>query len=136
MVAPTIDDISRRVNIYPSIAEGVIEGLVKKGTLLKFNVDGKSVIFHRDVISSLKNQVLNVLRVFHKENPLKIGIEENYLKTILGKNADLLLIAASLNTLMKEKAIKVADNKLSLIDFRIEVSTKDKGIADKVEEFL
>ena len=134
--ALTIDDISRRVNIYPSIAEGVIEGLVKKGTLLRFNVDGKSVIFHRDIISSLKNQVLNVLRVFHKENPLKIGIEENYLKTILGKNADLLLIAASLNTLMKEKAIKVTDNKLSLIDFRIEVSTKDKGIADKVEEFF
>ena len=134
--ALTIDDISRRVNIYPSIAEGVVEGLIKKGTLFKFNVDGKSVIFHKDIISSLKNQVLNVLRVFHKENPLKIGIEENYLKTILGKNADLLLITASLNTLMKEKAIKVTDNKLSLIDFRIEVSTKDKGMADKVEEFF
>ncbi|HHT9130325.1 MAG TPA: selenocysteine-specific translation elongation factor, partial [Candidatus Brocadiaceae bacterium] len=71
--APTSEDISRQVNIHPSVAENVIAGLIKKGLLLRFDIDGKHVVFHRDTISSLKEQILNTLKVFHKGNPLKMG---------------------------------------------------------------
>jgi selenocysteine-specific elongation factor len=156
--SPTIDDISKQANIHPSIAEDVIAGLIKKGLLLKFVIEGKDIIVHRDVIASLKKQILNILTVFHKENPLKTGIEETHLKTlaaacfmpapktskarigefrqkpIFGNDIHPLLFTAALSVLKNEKAVKVTDNKLSLMDFKIEVSTKDKGIADKIEE--
>lgn len=155
---PTIDDISRQINIHPSTAENVIAGLIKKGLLLKFVIEGKDVIIHRDIMSSLKEQILNVLRGFHKENPLKMGIEETQLKTqvaasftpapktpkaglgephkklISGDDIHPLMFTAALSVLKNEKATKVTDNKLSLMDFKIEVSTKDRGIADKIEE--
>ncbi|MDO8743812.1 MAG: selenocysteine-specific translation elongation factor, partial [Candidatus Brocadiaceae bacterium] len=131
--ALTIDDVSRRVNIHPSIAKGVIEELITKGILLKFTIDGKNVIVHRDVISSLKERILDTLKAFHKGNPLKIGTDETHLKTLLGKNINPLLVTAVLTSLRNEKAVKVTDNKLSLANFKIEVSTQDKGIADKIE---
>ena len=131
--ALTIDDVSRSVNIHPSIAEKIIADCVEKGVLMKFSVEGKNVIFHKTHVLSLKERVLNELRKFHKDNPLKMGIDETHLKTLLGKNINPLLITAALTSLRNEKAVKVTDNKLSLANFKIEVSTQDKGIADKIE---
>ena len=131
--APTIDDISRQVNIHPSVAEKIIADFVRKGVLMKFSVEGKNVIFHKTHVLSLKERILNELREFHKDNPLKMGIDETHLKTLLGKNINPLLITAALSSLRNEKAVKVTDNKLSLANFKIEVSTQDKGIADKIE---
>ncbi|KAB2832546.1 MAG: hypothetical protein F9K48_10280, partial [Candidatus Brocadia sp.] len=158
LFVPTIDDISRQANIHPATAEEVTAGLVKKGLLLKFLIEGKDVIVHRDVIASLKQMILNILKAFHKENPLKAGIEETHLKTLVatgsapapdtskalrgeprhipisGKDISPLLTTAVLSALKNEKAMKAIDNKLSLMDFRVEVSAKDKDVANKVEE--
>ncbi|MCC7210857.1 MAG: selenocysteine-specific translation elongation factor [Candidatus Brocadia sp.] len=154
----TVGDISRRVNIHPSIAGNVIAGLVKKGLLLKFLIEGKEGIVHRDVIASVKEHILNTLSAFHKENPVKTGIEESQLRALVsagflsapktekarvGKSrsrppfADTtqpFLFTAALSVLKNEKVVKIMDNKLSLMDFKLEVSTKDKGAADKIEE--
>ncbi|MDG6028144.1 MAG: selenocysteine-specific translation elongation factor [Candidatus Brocadia sp.] len=154
----TVGDISRRVNIHPSVAENVIAGLVKKGLLLKFLIEGKEGIVHRDVIASVKEHILNTLSAFHKENPVKTGIEESQLRALVsagflsapktekarvGKSrsrppfADTtqpFLFTAALSVLKNEKVVKIMDNKLSLMDFKLEVSTKDKGAADKIEE--
>ncbi|MCC6326155.1 MAG: selenocysteine-specific translation elongation factor [Candidatus Brocadia sp.] len=156
--APTVDDVSRQVNIHPSTAEDAIAGLVKKGLLLKFLVEGKDIVVHRDVIAAVKEQILSTLKAFHKENPVKTGIEESQLRTsvatgllpalkkvkaragesrpksISGEELHPFLFTAALSVLKNEKAIKITDNKLSLMDFRLEVSARDKGAADKIEE--
>ncbi|HLG28849.1 MAG TPA: SelB C-terminal domain-containing protein, partial [Candidatus Brocadiales bacterium] len=131
--ALTIDDVSRSVNIHPSIAEKIIADFVEKGVFMKFSVEGKNVIFHKTHVLSLKERILTELRKFHKDNPLKVGIDETHLKTLLGKNINPLLVTAALSSLRNEKAVKVTDNKLSLSNFKIEVSLQDKGIADKIE---
>ena len=132
--APTIDDISRQVNIHPSIAEKIIADLVKEGVLMKFSVEGKNVILHKIHVLSLKERILKLIEAFHKENPLKTGIEETYIKALLGKDIDSLLIAASLNELKKEKAINIIDNKLSLSNFRIRVTTQESDITNRIED--
>lgn len=132
----TSDDISRQANIHPSIAADITAELVKKGSLLKFDIDSKGVVFHRNTIAALREEILHILRTFHKENPLKAGIEETYLKTLLRKDTHPLSIAASLSTLKREKTIKVIDGKLSLKDFEIELSAQDKSKANKIEEFF
>lgn len=130
----TANDISRKANIHPSVVADITAELIKKGFLLKFDIDGKSVVFHRNTISSLREEILHILRTFHKENPLKAGIEETYLKTLLRKDTHPLSIAASLSTLKREKTIKVTDGKLSLKEFEIELSAQDKSKANKIEE--
>ena len=134
--SPTIDEISRQTNAHPSIVENAISGLLKKGALAKHDVEGKPVIFHRDAVSSFKERILNTLMAFHRENPLKTGVEETHLKTLLGKDAYPALTTASLSALKNEKAVKVSDNKLSLMNFTMAVSTQEKGVADKIEEFF
>jgi len=131
--ALTIDDVSRRVNIHPSVAEKIIADFIRKGVFMQFSVEGKNVIFHKTHVLSMKERALNELRKFHKGNPLKMGIDETHLKTLMDKNINPLLITAALSFLRNEKAVKVTDNKLSLSNFKIEVSTQDKGIADKIE---
>ena len=68
-----IDDISRQINVHPSIAEKIIADFVKKGVLMQFSVEGKNVIFHKTHVLSLKERILNELRKFHKDNPFKNG---------------------------------------------------------------
>ncbi|MGQ3684987.1 MAG: selenocysteine-specific translation elongation factor [Candidatus Loosdrechtia sp.] len=130
----TVHDVSQRANIPPSIAENVITTLIKQGLLLKFTLEGKDVIFHRNVISSLRDQIVQLIKTFHKKNPLKTGIEEVHLKTLLRGNIHPLSITASLSVLKNEKVIRITDNKFSLMNFKIEVSAQDKGKVDKIEE--
>ena len=65
-----------------------------------------------------------------------MGIEETYLKTLLNKNIHPLLITASLSALKDEKAIKITDNKLSVANFKIEVTTQDRRTAEEIEEYF
>ena len=94
----TLEEISRRVNIHPLPLKDIVAGLMKKGALLKFDIDSKEVVIHRDVIASLKDIILNTLKTFHKEHPLKIGVEDGQLKTLLVQqhiNNETLLILMS-----------------------------------------
>ncbi|MEK6622609.1 MAG: selenocysteine-specific translation elongation factor [Planctomycetota bacterium] len=131
-----LEEISRRVNIHPLPLKDIVAGLMKKGALLKFDIDSKEVVIHRDVIASLKDIILNTLKTFHKEHPLKIGVEDGQLKTLLGNAIHPSVIAAALSLLKQEKTIKVIDNKWSLAGFKIEVSKQDKGAVEKMEEFF
>jgi len=130
----TTEDISRLANIHPLTAEYIISELIKKKLLLKYNIDGKLPVFHSKVISLLKERILKMIEAFHKENPLKTGIEETYIKALLGKDIDSLLIAASLNDLKKEKVINIIDNKLSLSNFRIKITTQESDITNRIED--
>ena len=130
----TTEDISRWANIHPVTAENIISELIKKKLLLKYNIDGKLPVFHSKVISLLKERILKMIEAFHKENPLKTGIEETYIKALLGKDIDSLLIAASLNDLKKEKVINIIDNKLSLSNFRIKITTQESDITNRIED--
>ncbi|OHB86741.1 MAG: selenocysteine-specific translation elongation factor [Planctomycetes bacterium RIFCSPHIGHO2_02_FULL_38_41] len=130
----TTEDISRLANIHPLTAENIISELIKKKLLLKYNIDGKLPVFHSKVISLLKERILKMIEAFHKENPLKTGIEETYIKALLGKDIDSLLIAASLNDLKKEKVINIIDNKLSLSNFRIKITTQESDITNRIED--
>ena len=132
----TVDDVSRRANVHPSVAEKVVGGLISKGILLSFSLDGKNVIFHRNKIASFKEEILRILKGFHKENPMKMGMEESQLKTTLGKDIKPQFINASISFLKNEKAVKIEDNKVSLMDFHVVASTQDKSAADKVEEYF
>lgn len=132
----TANDISRQINIHPSSAEDIIAELTKKRLLVKSDIDGKCVVFHRDVISSLKEKIVHLLEKFHKENPLKMGIEEVHFKTLLGKHTHPSLITVSLFDLKSEKVIKSIDNKISLMGFKVELSGQDKSTADRLEEFF
>ena len=102
--ALTIDDISRRVNIHPSIAEKIIAGLCKERHINEIFCRGEKRHFHKTHVLSLKGRILDELRKFHKDNPLKMGIDETHLKTLLGKNINPLLITAALTSLRYEKA--------------------------------
>jgi len=134
--ALTIEDVSRSVNIHPSIAEEIIADFVKKGVFMKFSVEGKNVIFHKTHVLSLKERILNELKKFHKDNPLKTGIDETHLKTLLDKNINHLLVTAALTSLRNEKAVKITDNKYSLMNFKIQVSTQERGVADRIEDIF
>jgi len=132
----TLEEISRLVNIHPLLLKDIVAGLLKRGVLLKFDIDSKEVIIHRDVIASLKDVIVKTLKAFHKEHPLKTGVEDGQCKTILGNNIHSSIITAALSQLKQEKAVNIIDSKLSLAGFKIEVTKQEKGVLEKMEEFF
>lgn len=132
----TQEEISRRVNIHPLLLKDIVAGLLKRGVLLKFDIDSKEVIIHRDVIAAIKDIMVKTLTAFHKEQPLKTGVEDGQFKTLLGNNVHAFIITAALSQLKLEKAVKSVDNKWSLAGFQIEVTKQEKGVLEKMEEFF
>jgi selenocysteine-specific elongation factor len=132
----SVDDISRQINIHPSVAGKIIDELIKKNALLKYAIDGKQVVFHKTRVQSLKDEITAALKIFHKQHPLKAGIEETQLKTMLDSATSPQMFTAAFTTLKNEKTIKVSDNKIALMGFQMEVSTQEKGISDKIEDFF
>ncbi|MEK6738095.1 MAG: DNA/RNA-binding winged helix domain-containing protein, partial [Planctomycetota bacterium] len=79
---------------------------------------------------------LKTLKTFHKEQPLKTGVEDGQFKTLLGNNSHSSIITAALSQLKHEKAGEVIDNKWSLAGFKIEGTKQEKGVLEKMEEFF
>ncbi len=132
----TLEEISRRVNIHPLLLKDIVAGLLKRGVLLKFDIDSKEVIIHRDVIAALKDIIVKTLKAFHKEHPLKTGVEDGQFKSLLGNNIHSSIITAALSQLKLEKTVISVDNKWSLAGFYIEVTKQEKGVLEKMEEFF
>ena len=132
----TLEEVSRRVNIHPLLLKDIVAGLLKRGVLLKFDIDSKEVVVHRYVIASLKDIIVKTLKAFHKEQPLKTGVEDGQFKTLLGNNIHSSIITAALSQLKLENAVESVDNKWSLAGFKIEVTKQEKGVLEKMEEFF
>ena len=132
----TLEEISRRVNIHPLLLKDIVAGLLKRGVLLRFDIDSKEVVIHRDVVAALKGLIVKTLTSFHKEHPLKTGVEDGQFKTLLGNSIHSSIITAALSQLKLEKAVKSADNKWSLAGFQIEVTKQEKDVLEKMEGFF
>lgn len=87
------------------------------------------------ILSQTKEEMLNTILKFHKENPLIYGIE----KLVLFKQIDVIGPIGNwiLDTLKNNRKIKIQGNRISLYDFQPELTDKQEETLNKLEnEFL
>ncbi|HHD2591757.1 TPA: selenocysteine-specific translation elongation factor [Clostridium perfringens] len=96
--------------------------------------NGKSKVFiHNKFFTKKSEEIYEILRRFHEENPLKVGMNKEELRSKSFSNKIKQKIFQSFLELMKEKEIiKEGVNIISLKDFEIKLTKAQKGIREKI----
>lgn len=76
---------------------------------------------------SLKEKLIEQLKTFHTDNPLKKGIKPLELEKILSTD-----IGDILEDLSKENLIKIENNTVSLYDFKVKLTKEQKDLKEKI----
>lgn len=125
----TLDRLVALVNTEYGKVTNTLDVLIRKGTLFE---DDKKQYFHRDVVEHFKETMLNLVYSFHKENPLKLGINKDELQTKIGCSERLFLLI--LKILQEEKRLLLKGELVCKVGFKIEGDTEE--LFKKVEELF
>ena len=104
-----------------------LKRLEKTGELIVF----EDLIIHRKPFLSLQNEILGLLRAFHKKNPLKLGMSKEEIRNQLRIDARLFnFILTGLADVLVEKDL------VRLSEFKVELSSREEELKVKVLDLL
>ncbi|MGR3178880.1 MAG: selenocysteine-specific translation elongation factor [Candidatus Anammoxibacter sp.] len=117
-------DVQTALNLPELQVENVIKKLVDTGKLFVFGESAHSNMrfVHFKQLEKLQKQAEEYLKQFHKENPLRTGMEDNLLRLKLGKGLPGEVFSLLISKLIASKNIRVTQNKVSLYSFKINMS--------------
>ncbi|MCX7837276.1 MAG: SelB C-terminal domain-containing protein, partial [candidate division WOR-3 bacterium] len=107
----------------------ILEDLVKENKIIKIEEN----YYPQEEYNNLKEKFIKIIEEYHKNFPYKKGIKEEELRShfdYLDKN----LIGKIINDLISEKKIIKVSSFLSLFDYQIKLSEKEKDYLKKIEE--
>jgi selenocysteine-specific elongation factor len=123
----TIPSIEGWINAEPDVIAKALEGLLKEGVLLRYD----DVLIHRQAVLRLQHAMLELLRAFHKKNPLKPGMPKEEVRTNLKVDQKLF------NFVLSGLEDVVADrNLLRSREFRISLSSSEEEYRTRILELL
>ncbi|RKD32477.1 selenocysteine-specific translation elongation factor [Thermohalobacter berrensis] len=102
--------------------------------VVKFNLLKDTHIIHKEFYEQLKDEIVNELKKFHKNYPLKSGmlkeeVRSKYLGDVKPKLGDNFI-----NNLIEENIIKQIKENIALKEFEPTFTKKQKDIKEKIEE--
>jgi selenocysteine-specific elongation factor len=73
---------------------------------------------HTSLLAGIEKKVLDLIRLFHKDNPLKAGLDKEELKGMLRMRLSAKVLNMTLDGLVKKKQIETEGSKLRLPGFK------------------
>ena len=129
---PKLDDLIKTVGKGIVGLEDILETLSEKGKIKIFNQTDGNVYVHITYIDKLKQQALEILDEYHKNNPLKAGISKEEFKTrLVGKTVKQRLYDDIIKVL-SEDTIKVGTKFVSRKDFEIKFDRRQEQIKNEI----
>lgn len=130
---PEVFDILKALGKNEINIEDKLEKLVKESKLIKFIDSDKPVYLHKDFIKQKEKEIEEVLKKFHKDNPLKEGISKEEIKNrIFGKNIKQKSYDELLRILQRRNAISIKEKTISLSDFKILYTREQEKIKEGI----
>lgn len=115
------------INADLSVIQNAINGLKQSGLIIKH----EDILIHKHAFDLLNNRVLNLLKAFHKEHPLKAGMPKEEVRTHLNSDPRLFnFLLASLKDVIVDKDL------LRLKDFRVALSGAAEAHKAKIIDLL
>ncbi len=115
------------INEELSVIKKTIEKLKQKGELLEYD----KKLIHHDVYKKIKDRLIDALRRFHKNNPLKPGMQKEVLRNLFNLKQTVFQGILSITD-----EIVVQREIVRLRDFSVEVTDKYSKIKGRVTEEL
>ncbi|MFQ5957203.1 MAG: selenocysteine-specific translation elongation factor, partial [Candidatus Brocadiales bacterium] len=128
------EELSRRLNIYPSRVKEVINGLTEKGVLVNIKENSRVLSVHRQRFSAIRAEILRRVEEFHKTNPMERGIDGATLRTKLPRGLPLPLLSRVLADLQQEGAIVTTGQRIAMAGYRVVLSESDKKTVKSLED--
>lgn len=113
----------------------ILEKLYENKKIIRIE-NGKSKFFiHNKFFTKKSEEIYEILKNFHKENPLKVGMNKEELRSKSFSNKVKQKIFQNFLELMKEKEIiKEGTNVVALKEFEINLTKAQRGIKEKILE--
>lgn len=124
-------ELIMRSNILPGKLKPLVEGLVAKGGILRYDGDRPRYI-HSQVLAELKSFCLDYLKEFHRKNPLQPGAMKEELKTKLPPQVDARLFNHLFSTLIEEKKIIAEKETIRLTSHTISLKEEEKDLRKRI----
>jgi selenocysteine-specific elongation factor len=124
-------DLVMRSNRLPSQLRSLVDSLVSKGEILRYNGD-RLRYFHTGIIEDLKRFSLDYLKEFHQKNPLQVGAVKEELKSKLPPEVDSRLFNHLLYNLAEEKKIVMEKETLRLFSHTISLKEEERDLRKKI----
>ncbi len=110
-----------------SLIRSSVEKLKQQGLILEYD----KKLIHRDVYLKIKEKLIDTLKRFHKNNPLKPGMQKEVLRNLFGLKQTVFQGILSITS-----EIVVEKDLLRLKDFNINLTDKYKRIKEQILEEL
>ena len=109
-----------------------LSSLAQKKTIMR--VDTLSV--HASHLAALEKKVLDLIAHYHKDNPLKPGIDKEELKGALRMRLSAKVLSTTLDGLVKKKQVEAEGSKLRLPGFKAAIGRDQGAVKDKIVEAI
>jgi selenocysteine-specific elongation factor len=115
------------INDEPHFIAESLDRLRKAGAVLRY----EDVLLHRKAVLGIQGKILELLKTFHKKNPLKPGMPKEEIRTVFKIDPRLFnFVLSGLTDVVAEKDI------LRSRDFRISLSSSEEEHRAKIRELL
>jgi selenocysteine-specific elongation factor len=123
----TVHSLEGWANAEPKTIAESLDILLKAGTALRY----EDLLLHRHAALLIKGKLMELLKAFHKKNPLKPGMPKEEVRTILKIDPRLFnFVLSGLKEVVVEKDL------LRSRDFKIALSSSEEENREKIRELL
>jgi selenocysteine-specific elongation factor len=118
----TVHSLEGWINAEPRTIAASIERLLKEGAILRF----EDILLHRQPALNIQGGILELLKTFHKNNPLKPGMAKEEVRNNLKIDPRLFnfLLSGLRNVVVERDLLRRADFKIALSSSEEEHRTK------------
>jgi selenocysteine-specific elongation factor len=109
-----------------------LAALAQKKTILRVD----NLYVHASHLGALEKRTLDLIRQFHKDNPLKGGLDKEELKGMLRMRLSAKVLNLAVDGLVKKKQVEAEGSKLRLPGFKAAVGKDQGAFKDKIVEAI
>lgn len=128
------DELFTQSDLKMGICDDIVNSLIEDGLVHEVEFMGNSAFIHSSIMKEIELKALNLLKEYHKNNPLKQGISKEEFKVKLTYKAISNKLFDELLELLKKSTIDMKHNFICLKGFEVILSEEEYAISLKLLE--
>lgn len=125
-----LSKVRQKMGLKKIEVDTIASSLAEKKRLIL--IDEESVI-HTERYETLKKELIEELRLFHRDNPLQIATSKGALRAKISPNLDIEVFEYALQKLADEGIIEVESGGVRLANQQIRLNSEQRSIVDRLE---
>lgn len=133
---PNYNDLSKLIGRGIDKLNEILKSLEKEGKIYSFDLGTEIVYVHVTYIESIKRESYKILSDYHKNNPLKYGMNKEEFKNKVFKQNTKAKIVDNLFNILENDIIDINTKYVKLKEFNIKLNKRQEEIKQKILNIL